>query len=117
MFSFAVSNSYIDKSPFTSISPLRKSRPEPNPLSKDEYRRLLLAAPAEQIRNLWVLTVNTGMRHGEISALAWEDIDTKNWAINVGRNIAIKDHFTPPKTEMVLAETGMHLVHLVQRGT
>lgn len=99
MMEFAVHNGYIDKSPFTGVDPLRKSRPEPDPLSKDEYRRLLDAAPAEQIRNLWVLAVNTGLRHGEISALSWEDIDTKNWTITIRRNLAIKDHFTPPKTD------------------
>ncbi|ELY4638945.1 site-specific integrase, partial [Cronobacter sakazakii] len=37
--------------------------------------------------------------HGEICALAWEDIDMVNWTITVSRNMAIKDHFTPPKTD------------------
>lgn len=52
------------------IDPLRKSRSDPDPLSKEEYQRFLDARPSEQIRNLWVLAINTGMRHGEISALA-----------------------------------------------
>ncbi|VEB96814.1 Integrase [Cedecea lapagei] len=99
MLEFAVNNGYIEKSPFVGIDPLRKSRSDPDPLSREEYRRLLDAAPAEQIKNLWILAINTGMRHGEICALAWEDIDTRNWTIAVRRNIAIKDHFTPPKTE------------------
>jgi integrase len=99
MFRFAVQNGYIDKTPFDGIDPLRKSRAEPDPLSREEYLRLLDSCPSEQIRNLWVLAVNTGMRHGEICALAWEDIDLKNWTITISRNIAIKGHFTPPKTE------------------
>jgi len=98
-FEFAVRNGYVSKSPFVGVDPLRKSKSEPDPLSRDEYRRLLDAVPSEQIRNLWVLAVNTGMRHGEISALAWEDIDTKNWTITISRNIAMKGHFTPPKTD------------------
>jgi len=99
LFKFAFDNGYIPSSPFNSIAPLRKSRAEPDPLTRDEYHRMLNACPSEQIRNLWVLALHTGMRHGEICALAWEDIDTKNWTITVCRNIAIKDHFTPPKTE------------------
>ncbi|MDC9595293.1 site-specific integrase [Xenorhabdus anantnagensis] len=99
MFHFAQLNRYIEQSPFNNISPLRKSKTEPDPLSKDEYLRLLSVAPSEQIRNLWILAVNTGMRHGEICALAWEDIDTKTWTITVKRNLAIAGHFTPPKTE------------------
>ncbi|WPS00480.1 site-specific integrase [Klebsiella aerogenes] len=99
MFSFAKQNGYIDRNPFEGIDPLRKSRSEPDPLTHEEYFRLLNACPSEQIKNLWILAVNTGLRHGEISALAWEDIDLKKWTITVSRNIAIKGHFTPPKTE------------------
>jgi len=106
---FAVHNGYILKSPFTGVDPLRKSKSDPDPLSKEEYRRLLDAAPVEQIRNLWILAINTGLRHGEISALAWEDIDTREWTITVRRNLAIRNHFTPPKTE-----SGNRTINLTQ---
>jgi len=39
------------------------------------------------------------MRYGKMSALAWEDIDPKNWTITISRNIAMKGHFNPPKTD------------------
>ncbi|MFW5410734.1 Arm DNA-binding domain-containing protein [Pectobacterium brasiliense] len=96
---FAESNGYIEKSPMKGIKPLRKSKPDPDPLTRDEYQRMIAAFTSEQIKNLWVLAVNTGMRHGEISALSWEDIDTVTWTITICRNIAIKGHFTTPKTE------------------
>lgn len=99
MLGFAEKNGYIERSPFSGITPLRKSRTEPDPLTRDEYYRFIFACPSEQIANLWALAINTGMRHGEICALAWEDIDVKEWTITVRRNLAIKDHFTPPKTE------------------
>lgn len=107
MFEFATLNNYITKSPFFSVSPLKKAKSEPNPLTRSEYRRFLDACPSQQIRNLWQLAINTGMRHGEICALAWEDIDTKEWTIKVNRNLAIKDHFTPPKTE-----SGVRVINL-----
>lgn len=99
MLDFAEKSGYIQKSPFKGITPLKKSRNEPDPLSREEYQRLLSFCPSEQISNLWTLAINTGMRHGEICALAWEDIDLKAWTITISRNIAIRGHFTPPKTE------------------
>lgn len=99
MFEFATLNGYISKSPFFAVTPLKKSKSDPQPLSREEYRRFLDSCPSDQIRNIWKLAINTGMRHGEICALSWEDIDTKEWTISVRRNLAIKDHFTPPKTE------------------
>lgn len=72
------------------VDPLRKSRSEPEPLTKDEYARFLNACPSEQIKNLWILVINTGMRHGEICALAWEDVDMVNWTITVSRTPGYK---------------------------
>lgn len=99
MLKFAERNGYTSGSIISDIKPLRKSKSEPDPLTKEEFVRLLEMANHEQTRNLWILAVSTGMRHGEICALSWEDIDTINWTVKVTRNLAISDHFTPPKTE------------------
>lgn len=99
MLRFAEKNGYRTGDVITDIKPLRKTRSEPDPLNRDEFSRVIAAANHEQIRNLWIFAVSTGMRHGEICALAWEDIDTVNWTIDVCRNLALTDHFTPPKTE------------------
>ncbi|MGE4952733.1 DUF3596 domain-containing protein [Yersinia enterocolitica] len=99
MLGFAFQNGYSDKKPMIGISPLKKGRPDPDPLTKSEYQRFLSASPSEQMKNIWILAINTGMRHGEICALSWEDIDTKNWTITIRRNMAVINHFTPPKTD------------------
>ncbi|MGP4130490.1 hypothetical protein OJE16_12250 [Pantoea tagorei] len=39
------------------------------------------------------------MRHGEICALAWEDIDLEAKTITVSRNLTPQGLFIPPKTE------------------
>ncbi|PLR48675.1 site-specific integrase [Chimaeribacter arupi] len=109
MFDFALQNGYVDSDPFARLKPLKKAKSEPDPLNREEYQRLLAIAPSEQIRNIWILAINTGMRHGEICALAWEDIDTKNWTIKVTRNLAVVGHFTPPKTE-----SSVRVVNLTQ---
>lgn len=99
MLKFAERNNYTRGSVISDLRPLRKSKAEPDPLTKEEFIRLLDATTHEQIRNLWILAVSTGMRHGELCALAWQDIDTVNWTVRINRNLAISDHFTPPKTE------------------
>ncbi|HAS1005470.1 TPA: site-specific integrase [Enterobacter cloacae] len=109
MLKFAERNGYTNGSVISDIRPLRKSKSEPDPLTKEEFVRLLEATNHQQTRNLWVLAVSTGMRHGEICALAWEDVDTVNWTIKVNRNLAISDHFSPPKTE-----SGIRTINLTQ---
>lgn len=109
MLKFAERNGYTNGSVISDIRPLRKSKSEPDPLTKEEFMRLLEATNHQQIRNIWVLAVSTGMRHGEICALAWEDVDTVNWTIKVNRNLAISDHFSPPKTE-----SGIRTINLTQ---
>lgn len=99
LMSFACDNGYVSVNPMASISPLKKARAQPDPLTSEEFQRVIAASPGEQITNFWELAVYTGMRHGELCALAWEDIDTEKWTIDVTRNMALKDHFTPPKTE------------------
>ncbi|MBL3522801.1 DUF3596 domain-containing protein [Serratia plymuthica] len=99
IFEFAVANGYIDKNPFEGVSPLKKQRPNPDPLTGEEYKRVIDSCASQQMRNMLTLAINTGLRHGELYALAWEDLDTKNWTISINRNLALKDHFTLPKTD------------------
>ncbi|HBC1013483.1 TPA: site-specific integrase, partial [Escherichia coli] len=53
----------------------------------------------QQTRNLWTLAVYTGIRHGELVSLAWEDIDLKSGTLTIRRNYTKIGEFTLPKTE------------------
>ncbi|HGW6102623.1 TPA: tyrosine-type recombinase/integrase [Citrobacter werkmanii] len=110
MFQFAEDHGYITANPFSGIKPLKKARAEPDPLTRDEFIRLIDACRHRQTKNLWSLAVYTGMRHGELVALAWEDIDLKAGTITVRRNYTKLNEFTLPKTE---ASTN-RVVHLIQ---
>ncbi|WP_312626701.1 site-specific integrase [Scandinavium sp.] len=110
MFQFAADNGYVQKNPFDGISLLKKSKADPDPLERDEFSRLIGAALHPQFRNLWSLAVYTGMRHGELCALAWEDIDLKTGTIIVKRTYTRAKEFTLPKTD---AGTD-RIIHLVQ---
>lgn len=99
IFQFAEDNGYIRENPFSGINRLKKARTEPDPLSTDDFNRFIQACQHQQMRNLWSLAVYTGMRHGEMCGLAWEDIDLKSGTLTVKRNLTQTDDFTLPKTE------------------
>ncbi|SLM63545.1 MULTISPECIES: Arm DNA-binding domain-containing protein [Dickeya] len=94
---FAYRSDLITGRPFEGIKKLQKSRPRPDPLLKHEFEQLI-SHLSGQARNLWQLAVYTGMRHGELCALAWEDIDLDAGVIHVSRNLTTLGHFGPPKT-------------------
>lgn len=111
LFSFGVRNGYMDTNPIEGMAPLKKERPQPDPLTRDEYQRVLEHCPTNQMRNMIIFAVNTGMRHGEICGLAWEDIDTVNWTIKVIRGEAVAHHFAPPKTK-----SGIRTIQLTKQA-
>ncbi|HCA4470760.1 TPA: tyrosine-type recombinase/integrase, partial [Escherichia coli] len=110
MFQFAADNGYIGSNPFNGLTPLKRSRTEPDPLTRDEFIRFIDACHHQQTKNLWSLAVYTGIRHGELISLAWEDIDLKAKTMTIRRNYTKLGEFTLPKTE---AGTD-RVIHLVQ---
>lgn len=109
IFQFGVENGYLDDTPFKGISPLRESRVVPDPLSKEEFVRLIEACRSQQAKNMWSFSVYTGIRPGELCALGWEDIDLKAGTMMIRRNLA-QDKFTVPKTQ---AGTN-RVIHLIE---
>ncbi|TNL05965.1 integrase, partial [Kosakonia cowanii] len=99
MFQFAADNGYMNANPFDGIAPLKRARTEPDPLSREEFVRLISACQHQQTKNLWSLAVYTGIRHGELVALAWEDIDLKAGTMTIRRNYTSTGEFTLPKTD------------------
>ena len=109
LFQFAVENGYISKSPMTGVTPLRESRPDPDPITRDEFPHLIDACHHQQSKNLWAIAVYTGLRPGELCGLAWEDVDLKAATVTVRRSLTQKGKFTLPKTN---AGTN-RVVHLI----
>jgi integrase len=99
IFQFGADNGYAKENPFSGINRLRKAKDEPDPLTTDEFIRFIQACGHQQMRNLWTVAVYTGMRHGELCGLAWEDIDLTAGTITVKRNLTQTYEFTLPKTE------------------
>ncbi|MCZ9608071.1 site-specific integrase [Enterobacter hormaechei] len=110
MFQFAADHGYLEVNPFDGIKPLKKARAEPDPLTRDEFIRLIDACRHQQTKNLWSLAVYTGVRHGELTSPAREDIDLEAGTITIRRNYTKLGEFTLPKTE---ASTN-RVIHLIQ---
>lgn len=97
---FACLSGYIASNPFETIKPVRSDDTEPDPLEYSEFLYLIdHPSITEQERNLWTVAVYTGLRHGEICALAWEDIDLMAGEIRVSRNLSVSGYFKLPKTK------------------
>lgn len=98
MLRYAYRSNHITHQPFEGVRKLQKSHPKPDPITKEEYAQLMSHLKG-QARNLWQLAIYTGMRHGELAALAWEDIDLVAGTIKIRRNLTVIGTFGPPKTQ------------------
>jgi len=57
-----------------------------------------MSKETDQIHNMWKFAVYSGVRHGELTALAWEDV-AENGTVHIRRNLTALGTFGPPKTE------------------
>ncbi|OOE71737.1 Arm DNA-binding domain-containing protein [Salinivibrio kushneri] len=96
---FADMSGYVSANPFKKVKYLPIDESGPDPLEYEEFARLVShRSISEQEANLWTVAVYTGLRHGELCALAWEDIDLELGLIKVSRNLTAADYFKLPKT-------------------
>lgn len=90
---FAFKNKLIADKPYDGVKRLQKSKTKPDPLLKHEFQELMATSPDKQ-KNMC-----TGLRPGELCALAWEDIDLNKGEVHVSRNLTQEGIFGPPKTK------------------
>ncbi|WP_274166553.1 Arm DNA-binding domain-containing protein [Enterovibrio gelatinilyticus] len=109
IWDFGVQSKYAADNPFISAPRLNQDKEGPDPLEMDEFERLINhPSMDEQDKNLWTLACFTGLRHGELCALAWEDIDLLKGELKVCRNLA-DDIFKVPKTK-----SGERIINLLE---
>ena len=96
---FGARSGFVSGKPYEGIRKLQKSRAKPDPLLKDEFQQLIAALEKNpQQKNLWQFAIFSGLRHGELAALAWEDVDLDAGTVSVKRNLTSIGLFGPPKT-------------------
>lgn len=95
---FAHRSRFITHKPFEHITRLHKDRVKPDPLLRDEYAKMMLGTSGQD-RNMWQFAINAGVRHGELAALAWDDVDFASGTVHIQRNLTRLGDFVPPKTK------------------
>ncbi|AVR04050.1 tyrosine-type recombinase/integrase [Pluralibacter gergoviae] len=98
MLRFAHHSGYIRNTPFEGVRKLQKTRAKPDPLTKNEFQELMNSEKG-QSQNLWKFAIYSGLRHGELAALAWEDVNFEEGTVEVRRNLTGIGTFGPPKTD------------------
>lgn len=94
---YAHRSKFITDKPFEYVPKLHKARSKPDPLLREEYARLILSNSGQD-RNMWQFAINSGVRHGELAALAWDDVDFAAGTVHIKRNLTKLGDFVPPKT-------------------
>lgn len=87
----------------------RIKRREAKIITREQAKLLIAAAKGTQLEAIVILAITTGMRHGEIIGLHWQDINVDEHCLAVRRTVTrlsgVKDRFqgrfeeTSPKTE------------------
>lgn len=69
--------------------------------TEEQQQEFLKAIDGHQYQVPFLLLISTGLRVGELLALTWNDVDTKNNTINVNKTLSRTDEelFNPPKTD------------------
>lgn len=103
---FAAERGYIKFNPSKELKKLAKDTikllkqvSNINPFSQRELSRLLEVIHVPQVKDLVTFLAWTGLRHGELKALAWEDVDLENRRISVRYNLTRKGNIKLVKTE------------------
>lgn len=80
-------NRYISINPTEGCVLPRVIRREIHPLTDDEIKQFLQKAQNNKYADIFVFTLFTGMRQGEVLGFTWEDIDFDNGTITISRQL------------------------------
>ena len=83
----AVANGYIRFNPTDACILPRATRKELKPLDEGQIAAFLKAIKGNPYEDLYILTLFTGMREGEVHGLLWDCVDLKNGTILVNKQL------------------------------
>lgn len=95
----------IPRNPSNACSLKKIEKKELKPLEESEIRELLRLIKGHVHENLYIVTLLTGLREGEVLGLTWDDVDFNKRRITVEKQLAKKRYkdtdkgdFTSPKS-------------------
>lgn len=111
IFRYAVSTGDIDTNPARDLTVPKGLKKEPRQMaSADDIKRIKRFASCD-FGLFAYMAMYTGLRHGELLALRWDDVDLQNRTISVNKSVyhvSNTPHLKAPKTE-----AGVRIVPIV----
>ena len=86
----AVKLGYIRHNPSENCTLPRVAKKEVHPLDDTGIKAFLAACEKEQYKTLYILTLFTGMRQGEVLGLTWDNVDLEAGLITVSKQLQRK---------------------------
>jgi integrase len=83
----AVSDGLIPRNVSKGVKVPQAMRKEIRPLTPEQAKALLEAARGDRLEALYILSLNTGLRQGELLALKWEDVELEDAVLRVKRTL------------------------------
>ncbi|UTV28962.1 site-specific integrase [Photobacterium atrarenae] len=90
---------YVERDLSEVLTRVKESEVDIQPFSVDEINKALAECHQLQHRNMITLLVYTGIRSGELCALAWEDVDFENNTIHIRRSTYDRRGLKTTKTD------------------
>ena len=78
---------YIGLNPCDACTLPRIEKKEVKPLTEEDIQNFIAELHDEPFKDLFTVTLFTGMREGEVCGLSWDDIDLKNGTITVRQQL------------------------------
>jgi integrase len=96
---YALRQGAVVRNVATLVDPPAKSRPEMQPLTRDQARAFLDGIRGDRLEALYLVALGTGLRQGEILALRWQDVDLARGELTVRHTLGrFSRQLEPTKT-------------------
>jgi integrase len=85
VFRMAESDGIVERNPAALVDAPRVDAKEPVHFTAEQVRVFLDAIRGDSLYSLYAMAIGTGLRRGELLALTWRDVDTRNGTVVVRR--------------------------------
>lgn len=85
----ATLNGYIRFNPADACTLPRSEKKELKPLDEDEIRTFLTAIQGHRFEDIFIVTLFTGMREGEVLGLTWDCVDFERGIITINKQMQL----------------------------
>ena len=87
-FEQAIRNQIIQYNPVKATVPPKMEQQDIRVLTEDEQKEFMQAVKGHRLEALFLLTLATGLRKGEVIALTWDNVDFENRTISVKGSVS-----------------------------